>query len=90
MQADVEQAALPGRRNLRHARQRRRLQLAVGEHPEPARAFGDQHPAVGQEGDAPGLHQAEAEGAEPHRVAGAAHDLATGGRRARPAWPLQR
>ena len=61
VQADIEQAGLTARPDLGHARQRPRLQPAVGEDPQPARPLGDQHPAVGQEGDAPGLHQVAAE-----------------------------
>ena len=65
MQADIEQARLASGAYGGHARQRPGFQPAVGEEAQPARPFGDQQAAVGQEGDAPGLHQVSTERYQP-------------------------
>ena len=56
MQRDIEQPALADGGDLRQAGNRLRIQLAVlADDPQPARAFRDQHPAIGQEREAPGM-----------------------------------
>jgi hypothetical protein len=86
MQADVEQSALAAGIDLGHAGSGVRLEPAVGEDPEPARPLGDQDPAVGQEGDGPGLFQVAAQGHQPVDWPCAAQDFLgarDGGRRGR-------
>src|SRR3546814_11062643 len=62
MQNDVEEAALAARRYLRDAGNRLFEQAAVLEEAQAPRPLGDQQPAVGQEGEAPGMVEAGAQG----------------------------
>ena len=62
VERDIEQPALTGGEDLRHAGQRRR-QFAVARHDAHAAGpLGDQHASVGQEGERPGMHQAAGDG----------------------------
>ncbi|OMP12863.1 spermatogenesis-associated protein 21 [Corchorus olitorius] len=54
----VEQAALALGPHARHAGERRRQLARAVEQAQPARPLGDQHAAVGQEGQAPGMFEA--------------------------------
>jgi hypothetical protein len=58
MQHHVLQSALPVHGDFRQAADRRRMKRAVGDQPQPAGLFRDQHAPVGQEGERPRLLQA--------------------------------
>jgi hypothetical protein len=62
VEGDVEKPALTDREHLGHIAERRR-QFAVARHnAHTAGPFGDQHAAVGQESERPGVHQALRDG----------------------------
>src|SRR3546814_14388004 len=67
MQNDVEEAALAARRYLRDAGNRLFEQADVLEEAQAPRPLGDQQPAVGQEGEAPGLVAAGGPGLDARR-----------------------
>ena len=58
MRHDVVQPALPVNRDARQSCDRLGLELAVRDHAQPPRLLGDQHAAVGEERERPGLLQA--------------------------------
>ena len=68
IERDVEEAALPARIDPRHAGQR--LSDLTGRRNEPQRPFllGDEKPAVGQNGDAPGPLQPDGDGFDRDRA----------------------
>jgi hypothetical protein len=58
VQRDIEQPALAVDRNLRQARYGLRHEFAVlPDDPEPARTLRYEHPAIGQEGEAPRIFE---------------------------------
>lgn len=57
VQRDLEQAALPARKDPRHAFDLHALKIASDEI-QPPGTLGDQHPAIGQEGERPGMIEA--------------------------------
>ncbi len=69
MRGDVEQAALTGGRDRRHALDRARVQGAVGRgQAQSARTLGDQHAPVRQPGDTPGMLEPAGEHDHAQRV----------------------
>jgi hypothetical protein len=62
---DLEQPPLAADMGLGHTAHRLFQQLPVRDDPQPARALGDQHPAVRQEGDGPGMLEARGNGLDP-------------------------
>src|SRR3546814_3468614 len=78
--SDLE-AALPARRNLRAAGNRLFEQPAVLEEAQAPRPLGDQQPAVGQEGEAPGMVEAGGQGLDAEVLLLRALDRLVGGSR---------
>ena len=79
---DVEQAALAGRENLRHAGERGRELAVRGDDAHAPRPLGHQHAAVGQEGERPGMIEARRHGFHREVAGGGPKDLRVGGRAA--------
>jgi hypothetical protein len=75
MQTDIEQASLAAGEDGRDAGQGPGIEPAVGDYPQPARPFGDQHPPIGQEGHPPRLLEAAAHAHQQVRSLGAAKDI---------------
>jgi hypothetical protein len=79
IQHDLEQAGLAADKGLGHAAHRLFQQLPVRDDPQPSRALGDQHPAVRQERDGPGMLEALGQRLDPvlagiRAAAGDQHD----------------
>jgi hypothetical protein len=57
MRHDLEESGLRRVEHLRHALHRLRKQLALSHHAEPSWPLGDQHIAIREKGDRPGLNE---------------------------------